>query len=272
MKLAWILIVAALGCGKKDSGNEAAKTTDKPAAGSAAMEKPAEPFKGPLTVDLVMSAKDIVKPLEPWDAGFAKLQAKLGPPTKVEGDKYQWAAEQGDDCAMTYVSKDDAKKLNMGEGFVVGTVMPPMKAGKDAPSGNRDMCLKVLGKDSGPPEDPNAAAPPADGKATPAMIMDNAVKARSKWKGAKVTVTGTLASISTSSSTSDGKTTTTTTLTLADAKDKDKTIGCSLDAGTTKFTQGKPVTVSGEIDIEKWTSGAGTDTFKPAIKNCQVAK
>jgi hypothetical protein len=179
--------------------------------------------------------------------------------------------QQGDDCTYFYVSKDDAKKMNAGEGFMVGTVMQPMKVGKAGPSGNYDECLGILGKDSGPAEDASAAPPPADGKATVALVVDNAIKARSKWKGAKLTISGNLGSFSTSTSTSDGKVTTYTTLTLADAADKAKTIDCSLSTPmTAKLATGKPLKVSATLDIAKWTSGAG-DTYKPELKDCAIA-
>ena len=258
MKLTWILVVAALGCGKKDGGNEAAKTTDKPA--------PA--FSGTLTADAIMGAKGLVKPFDKWDDGFAKLQATFGPPTNTKGDNFRWAVQTGDDCTYFYVSKDDGKKMNMGDGFIVGTVMTPMKVNKTAgPSGNYDECLAILGKDSGPPEDPSALPPPADGKATPALIADNAIKARSKWKGAKLTITGTVTQISTSSSGSK----TWTTLTLADDKDKTKAVTCTMETpATAKWTSGKPVTVTATLDIAKWTSGAG-DELRPDLKDCVVA-
>jgi hypothetical protein len=277
MKLAWMLVIAALGCGKK-SDQPGDKPADKPAdkpvddpGKSPTGGRPAEPFKGPLTAEAILGAKDLVKPFDKWDEGFAKLQAKLGPPTNVKGDNYRWAVQQGDDCTYFYVSKDDAKKLSAGEGFIVGTVMSPLKVPKAGPSGNMDECLAILGKDSGPAEDPSASPPPADGKATVALVVDNAVKARSKWKGAKLTISGNLGSVSTSTSTSDGKATTYTTLTLADTADKAKTIDCSLAAGTTtKLANGKPVKVTATLDIAKWTSGAG-DTYKPELKDCAVA-
>jgi hypothetical protein len=224
-------------------------------------------------MDAIMASKGLVKPFDPWDQGFAKLQSKLGPPTSVKGDNYRWAVAQGDDCAYVYISKDDAKKLHAGEGFVVGTVATPMKVDKSSPPGNREECFEILGKDLGPPEDPNAAGPPADGKATVAMVLDNAVKARSKWNDAKVTVTGTLGQVSTSTSTSAGTTVTTTTLALLDPKDKDKThpLSCTLDAApANKLGSGKPITVTGTVKIQKWVSGGGETTFEAELAHCAL--
>ncbi|HEY1552980.1 MAG TPA: hypothetical protein VGG28_34355, partial [Kofleriaceae bacterium] len=60
---------------------------------------PGSPYAGPLTVELVMSAKDSVHLFEPWQTSLARLEATLGAPTKIAGDKFEWAAMRGDDCA-----------------------------------------------------------------------------------------------------------------------------------------------------------------------------
>ncbi len=267
MKLTWLLIVAALGCGKKDSGNEPAKTAEPAKTTEAAKPAPPPaPFTGTLTPDLVVASKGAVQPLAPWAQGFAQLQAKLGAPTKVDGNKYEWAAMQGDDCAYTYVTKEDGKRYAQ-EGEVVGTVSTPMKVTKSDPPGNRSECLAILGKEDGPAEDPNAPAPPADGKVTVASLLDNAVKGRSKWKGKEVTVTGKLNQISTMSA--NGKTT--TSIYVADAKDTKQSVSCTL-GGDTKLASGKPVTVKGTVTIDKAMNGKGETVYDVRLEPCAIAK
>ncbi|MGE5183987.1 MAG: hypothetical protein ACM31C_18075 [Acidobacteriota bacterium] len=266
MKLTWMLIVVALGCSKKS--NEPSKTAEPAKATEPAKPAPAaEPFKGTLTPDLVVAAKGAVKPLAPWAEGFAQLQAKLGPPTKVDGDKYEWAAMQGDDCAYTYVTKEDGKKYAQ-EGEVVGEVSTPMKVGKSDPPGNRSECLAILGKEDGPAEDPNAPAPPADGKVTVASLLDNAVKGRSKWKGKEVVVSGKLTQVSTS--TSEGKTT--TSIYVADPKDTKQSVSCTLDTGNAKLASGKPVTVKGTVAVDKAMNGKGETIYDVRLEHCAIAK
>ena len=277
MKLTWFAIaVALLGCGSKkdggdpDKGGGSAKTAE-PAPAAAA---PPAPFTGPLTTDLVMGAKDVVNPLEPWDAGLAKLQAKLGKPTNTKDDKYQWAVMDGDTCAYLYVTKEDGKKYNK-DGSVVGAVTSPMKVDKSGPVMNRQECLAILGKTDEPPEDPNAKAPPADGKATVKLVLDNAVKARSKWNGQQLTVSGVLKQISTSSSTVNGVTTQTTYVYLTDASDKDKheTLTCSQEPGTKlKPKTGKPLKVKGTLKIDKAMNGNGETVFSMSLEHCTPVK
>lgn len=165
MKLAVIAVFAAAACSKK---------------------KPPEPFKGPLTVERIMAAKDAVKPFDEWNEGYALLQSKLGPPTKIDGKKYEWAAMNGDDCAYMMVEQEDGKKFNK-EGVMVGAVQEPGKYGPHDAMMNRDDCLEILGKDVAP-EDPNAAGPSETNQVKD--VVANAVSGRSKWKGKQIKVTG----------------------------------------------------------------------------------
>ena len=76
--------------------------------------------------------------------------------------------------------------------------------GASCPIGNHQACLKAAGVQLGPPEDPNAAGPPADGSPVPlATVRASVIPGRSKWKDRPVKVTATLGSISTATSGSD---------------------------------------------------------------------
>ena len=92
-----------------------------------------------------MSAKGVAHVFDPWDEGFAKLQAKLGPPTKIDGKKHYWAAMRGDDCAYMYVEKQDGKEFHK-EGLMVGTIQNPEIYDKDAAIMNRADRLDLVGK------------------------------------------------------------------------------------------------------------------------------
>jgi hypothetical protein len=265
MKLRWVLVIVALGCGKKDSGSAPPPTAEP--AKVAEPTKPPEVFQGPLTVAIIMDSKDLARSLEPWDQAFAKLQGKLGAPTKVDGKQYQWAALDGDDCAYTYVTKDDGTKFGTS-GTIVGIASSPGKYGKADAIGNRNECLKILGKDAAP-EDPNALPPPADGKVTVGMLVDNAAKARSKWDGKEVSVTGVLFQLSTVNRVA----TPTTMLYLQDAKEKQKQIFCPVQTqGTVKLRTGKPMTVKATVKIQKATNGAGETVYEAELGICTIAK
>ena len=73
-----------------------------------------EPFKGPLTLKQLVTedfgeknASAVKLCDEPWDAALARLQSRLGPPTKVAGDKYTWAVHEAESCAITSFSRGE---------------------------------------------------------------------------------------------------------------------------------------------------------------------
>ncbi|MBV8756124.1 MAG: hypothetical protein JO257_02545 [Deltaproteobacteria bacterium] len=213
---------------------------------------PPEPFKGPLTVDRIMAAKDAVKPFQPWPDAFAVLQSKLGAPTKVDGTKYKWAAMSGDDCAYMIVEQDDGKQFHK-DGPMVGMVQEPGKYGPHDAMMNRDDCLEILGKDVAP-EDPNAAGPADTNQVKD--VVSNAVNGRSKWKGkqikvaAKVKQTGSL-------------------VVLADTSDDAQEIHAEMKDGVTPPEQDKVVTLTCTVKIDKWMSGNGTK-LEASLEQCTL--
>jgi hypothetical protein len=227
-KLALVLVLAA--CSKKSA--------------------PPEPFKGPLTVERIMAAKDAVKPFQPWNDAFALLQSKLGAPTKVDGNKYKWAAMAGDDCAYLMVEQDDGKKFHK-DGPMVGMVQEPGTYGPHDAMMNRDDCLEILGKDVAP-EDPSAAGPAETNQVKD--IVTNAVKGRSKWDGKQIKVTGNVAQGG-------------STVVLADPSDAAQTITASMKQGAAQPELGKPATLTCTVKINKWTSGSGS-TLEASLEDC----
>ena len=202
---------------------------------------PPEPFKGPLTVDRIMAAKDAVKPFQPWNDAFALLQSKLGAPTKVDGNKYKWAAMAGDDCAYMIVEQDDGKQFHK-DGPMVGMVQEPGKYGPHDAMMNRDDCLEILGKDVAP-EDPNAAGPTDTNQVKD--IVSNAVKGRSKWDKKSIKVTANVKQ-------------TGSLVVLADTTDDAQTIHASMKDGAAQPELSKPATLTCTVKISKWMSGSGT--------------
>jgi hypothetical protein len=159
------------------------------------------------------------------------------------------------------------------EGIIVGTVQSPSKATKaEGPIGNYNECLKAAGVQLGPPEDPNAAGPPADGSAVPlADVRANVIPGRSKWKDQQVKVAATLGGISTTSSGDDKYVTVNLT---AGADDKDDPMSCSLEknAPAPELAQGSAVIATGKVSIQEWTSmGSGEVTLKASLSDCSIA-
>jgi hypothetical protein len=268
--IALLVVVALAAC--KGSSDEKAKPM--PASASAPAPKPpAAPFTGALTIDRVMGARDLVKPFDAWDDGFARLQAQLGPPTKIDGARHTWAVVDGDACAYVYVTKDNGADYSV-EGIIVGTVQTPARTTKGGTTGDHNTCLKAAGVDVGPPEDPAAPGPPADGAAVPIAAFRTAViPARSKWKDQKVKVAAVLGSISTSTSGTD-RFTTASLITGPD--DKNAPLSCRLTKNQVvppSLKQGTPVIAEGTVAIQEWTSGGGsTDvTLEAALADCTLA-
>ena len=230
-KLALVLVVVVAACSGK--------------------KKPPEPFKGPLTVDAIMAAKDAVKPFQPWDEGFAVMQSKLGAPTKVDGKKYWWAAMAGDDCAYLMVEQEDGKKFHK-EGLMVGAVQEPGKYGKDGAIGNRAECLELLGK-GGTPEDPNAPGPAETNQVKD--VLANAVKGRSKWDGKTIKVTGTVKQSG-------------SMVVLADASDDKQDVKAWMKDGAAQPEVGKPATLTCTVKIEHWVSGTGEPSLEAGLNDC----
>jgi hypothetical protein len=240
------ILTIVLSCSSLVSAASAAKPTAGPA------------FAGTLTTELVMASKDAVHPLQPWDEAFAKLQSQLGKPTKVDGKRYYWAATQGDDCVFTYVERDDGKEYKV-DGFVVGGVSPPLNAKSGTNGVDQDDCLEAAGK--GKPEDPSALPPPTDGKPiAPKLVLDNAVKAPSKWTGAQVAVTGTLNGVGGIA------------VMIGDDAKATETLDCIVKQAPDDALMGKPVIAKGTIKMEKWTSGGSAGhKLKAALDPCELS-
>jgi hypothetical protein len=117
---------------------------------SAADSKPPPPFAGTLTIDRVMSinANNTQVCRDAWDIELARLEAKLGKPTKIDGDEIHWATIEGDRCAYFMVQRGECPPswnkpgphLNMSTDSVTVT-----KNGNN-PYGSWDYCVGLLAK------------------------------------------------------------------------------------------------------------------------------
>lgn len=271
--LASVLVLSIVACKKKEGDQAKPAEPSKPAE-PAKPAAPPPPFTGTLTGERILGAKDLVKPMTPWAEGLATLKGQLGEPTRVKDGKHEWAVVEGDDCTYMFVEKEDGAKFQMS-GEIVGMVMSPMKVAKDGPMMNRKDCLAITGVTAGPPEDPNAAGPPADGTAvTVDAFRTDAIAGRSKWKGQKVAVSGIFAGSTTSTSGADSWTTISV---KAKADDAGKPLSCSLPKNTPAPTvdANAAVTATGTVKINEWTSmGDGATTLEAALDECtlEVAK
>ncbi|HEY1552978.1 MAG TPA: hypothetical protein VGG28_34345 [Kofleriaceae bacterium] len=231
-------------CKKSDAPPPAVEKT------SAKSDLPA--FQAPLTIATVMTAKTAAEPLQPWDDTFAQLQAHFGPPTKVDGNKFEWAAMEGDNCAYFVIEKEDGAKYKQA-GTVVGAFQHPQTYGKDGAIMNRGECLDILGKGA-PAEDPNAPGP-SGAKVGVGELVKNAVAARSKWDGKQLDITGTVKQSG-------------STVVLVDPTDPSSTVMASLASGQADPELGKPVTLHCTVKLQKMVSGAGQPSLEADLENC----
>lgn len=226
---------------------------------------PPEPFKGPLTHELVMASKDVASLSDSWDEALAKLQAKVGAPTKIDGKKYFWAAMKGDECAYFYILKEDGKAYGK-EGFVPGGIMDPASYGPDGAIMNRAECLDLVGKGIAP-EDPQALGAPTDGSAvTVKVFLANVVPARSRWEGKVVKVTGVLRL---QVMTMSGQPPQQQAFLFAE-DDPQHTIDCNLDAPIPDSLHGQPVTATGTVKLTKAVTGAGHHVLDGSLEHCAL--
>jgi len=225
---------------------------------------PSAPFTGALTGERVMGSKGLVHPFDAWADAQAKLEGQMGKATLVKDDKkFLWGVAQGDDCWYVEVDKQP--------NGTVGAVQDPMKVSKGGPIMNWDDCLSAAGVRKEAAEDPNAAGPPAAGKAITVLeLRDGATKARSKWSKAKVTVRGLY--MSTTNLESNGVPMANVSITAAKA-DLKNVVTCDLaDAKTApaKMMQYDPITVSGTVDVKDMLTGGGDRVVDVGLRDCSI--
>lgn len=92
---------------------------------------------GPLTGRRLLSAAGLAQGMAPWSETEALLVGRLGPPTQVNGNRYVWAARDGQQCVWFEVEKGWPGPI-AGDGGIdpaerVGTVTEPYAAVDGAP-------------------------------------------------------------------------------------------------------------------------------------------
>jgi hypothetical protein len=211
---------------------------------------PGAPFAGPLTVELVMSANDSVHLFEAWDSSLAQLEAKLGPPTKIIGDKLAWAAMRGDDCADFAIEREDGAHYQT-RGIVIGTIHAPQTFGSEAANFARADCLELAGVGIAA-EDPDAPAPKSI--ETIDDIVANAVRGRSKWVGqrialaAKVVQTGTMVMIG----------------------DSNHALTIEMKSGVPYPALRARVKLHCTVKLDRWLGDDSTPSLEPALADCEI--
>lgn len=261
-----LTILSLAACQQGDTSKASPKAGPTAAKTAPAPEPPPPPFTGKLTVERLLAAK-AADPLKPWADSLARMEGQVGKPTRTSGKRFEWAVVEGDDCAYTYIEKVDGKEFKM-DGEVVGSAMPPMKVGKDGPAMNRAECLAITGVTAGPPEDPNAAPPPADGGVVAAgVFLSAAIAGRSKWKDQVVKVSGALGGVSTSTAGGDSF----VSVTIKAEGDAAQTVSCNYEknAAAPTLTSGAAVVATGTVAIREWMSGEGTK-LEAVLDKCTV--
>jgi hypothetical protein len=117
---------------------------------SATDSKPPPPFTGTLTIERVMSKNasntDVCR--DPWDIELARLEARLGPPTKIDGDDFHWAAREGTRCAYFTVQRGECPSSwgKPGPHLYISTDSVTTVQGGENPYGSFEYCVDFLPK------------------------------------------------------------------------------------------------------------------------------
>ena len=246
-----------------------------PPTASVSSAPPPPPFTGTLTVERVLSAKGVVRGMQPYGAAYGALVGILGAPTKTvsaahalvgkKQDRYQWAAMSDTACASFFAVQNPDVMGGPGmlsEDSGGGKFEMPNKvrtAGPDASDLAQKWrsyieCVAILGRAPGlPADDPKGAAPgPNVGKTDIDKGLD---LAPGKWIGKTVTVRGTYEGIS-------GR----TSMILKDSRGD--IVSCLVPKGTTPPEQKAPsakVTVKGKVVDPRAIRETGGDLEECAL-------
>ncbi len=107
-------------------------------------DSPPAPFVGPLTVEQVMGAKNVVAVCaDTWDVALATLQARLGPPTKVDGGKFTWAARDTTRCALVRFDRGECPPEWNKPGMRVNLSTDPFMTTADSTEGDHKGCVAL---------------------------------------------------------------------------------------------------------------------------------
>ncbi len=108
---------------------------------SAAPEPP--PYAGKLTIEMVMGARGVARPFDPWEEAIARLDKRVGKPTFSKAEHFCWAVVEGTDCAYFCIGKTTGKKLNRPEiAAAVGTTDDPQKISSTGSDGEKKYCAE----------------------------------------------------------------------------------------------------------------------------------
>ena len=139
----------------------------------------------------------------------------------------------------------------------VGMVQSPMKVTKDLLFNWDDCFCSQRARAKEAVEDPNAPGPPTDGKPIGVIeLRDGAMKARSKWTKAKVSMKGLYMSTTTMVTNTGSTANVSITAAKADLKN---IVSCTMtDVNVTQhMTQYTPLTVTGTVEVSDMVTGGG---------------
>ncbi|HEX4454521.1 MAG TPA: hypothetical protein VH143_26855 [Kofleriaceae bacterium] len=255
MKVAFVVVMIATACSSSpphEPSKAAPPVSSITVAPIDELAPPGPAYTGPLTVELVLSAKDTAHLFEPWETSLARLEAKLGTPTKIAGDKYEWAALRGDECADFAIEREDGAHYKL-QGVVVGTIHTPAAFASEPASFGRADCLELAGVGI-TAEDSDAPGPkPLE---TIDDIFANAVRGRSKWDGRRVAVTAKVVQGG-------------TTVMVADTRGE-HAVAIEMKSGVPYPALRARVTLHCTVHLERWLGDDSTPSLEPALANCEI--
>jgi hypothetical protein len=257
----WLALgVSLLGC---SDGAPGSSTTAQ------ATLAPAPAFSGPLTSERVLSARGLVRPLDPWLGALEKLEAKLGKPTRVDNGFYEWSVLEGDTCTLLQIERvDDGRYLPDGSReVVVGLAFEPLKA---TPRSEPDAYKTCVAVTRGAPPPARASSPPALEESAPQAAAPSIAELQrdaAKWAWKRVKLKGLLKGVSKTSMKSGDTTVELRSATIVASEEPGAAeITCALRAATEapSLSSRAPVVADGVVSID---DGGGP----PSLEDCTLS-
>lgn len=256
----WLVLGASLlGC--SDGAPQLSSSTAQATAA------PAPAFSGSLTSERVLSARGLVRPLDPWLGALEKLEAKLGKPTRVDNGFYEWAVLEGDTCTLLQIERvDDGRYLPDGSReVVVGLAFEPLKATPQSEPAAYKTCVAITRGAPAP-----ASSPPALGDVAPQAAAPSIAELKrdaAKWAWKRVKLKGLLKGVSKTSMKSGDTTVELRSATIVASEEPGAAeITCALRAATEapSLSSRAPVVADGVVAID---DGGGP----PSLEDCTLS-
>jgi hypothetical protein len=230
MRRAFFALVLVAACDSSPAPTPAASA----APSGAVAPSSTQPAPGPITLERLTKARELIQEGDDWKAASAKLTAALGPATHEGYERAVWGASTADDCTYLMVKTSSNKVSSIG---AAGTY-------PRAKTSEFEDCYVYL--DRTPPDKDASAAGPISGKFyTVREVMDGLNNAHSKWILQTIRLRGRSVSVVRSGPTNNW---THASMTIVDEKDDSIKMGVQFEDDDVKAApqDGQKVVITAE--------------------------